>query len=108
VKYRAFVGVCFHFGIPAPDFFCSEADVFGTGTLLRACGATGGLCFWRRLSGSAQGSQPLVNQPEERLQRISRTEFDMDAPDAGLQSSRNFKESQTDLSDGGNFEFGTL
>ena len=64
--------------------------------------------FSRGLSGSAQGSQPLVNQPEERLQRISRTEFDMDAPDAGLQSSRNFKESQTDLADGGNFEFGTL
>jgi hypothetical protein len=28
VKYRTFPWVFSHFGIPAPDFFCSEADVF--------------------------------------------------------------------------------
>jgi|SRR6266478_5889044 hypothetical protein len=78
---------------PGTRFFCSEADGFGAGTPLRACGATGGLAFSRRLSGSAQGSQSLVNQPKERLKRISRTEFDVDAPDADGQSSRNLKES---------------
>jgi hypothetical protein len=52
-------------------FFCSEANVFGT----------------RHAVAS--------------LQRISRAEFYMYAPDAGLQSGRNFKESQTNQADGG-------
>ncbi len=94
---------------PGARFFLFRGRCFSEpARCLRACGPTCETVFSRRLSGSAQDSQPLVNQSEERLQRISRTEFDMDSPDAGLQSSRNFKEPQTDLADGGSFQFGTL
>jgi hypothetical protein len=39
-----------------------------------------------------QSSQPLVHQAEEPLERIGRTQFDMDTPDADGQTSRNLKE----------------
>jgi len=53
------------------------------------------------LSGSAKSTQSVVDQVEKPLQRISRTQFDVDAPDAGFQTGCNLKESQTDLADRG-------
>ena len=62
---------------------------------------------WEKaLVGSVQGAEPLVNQGEERFERISRAKFNVDTPDAGRQPGCNFKESQTNLADRGNFEFG--
>ena len=60
------------------------------------------------LSWSAQGAEALVNQAEERFEWISRAQFDVDPPDADGQTGRNFKESQSDLANGGTFQFGTL
>ena len=56
--------------------------------------------------GSLQSAEPLVNQGEERFERISRAKFNVDTPDAERQAGCNFKESQTNLADRGNFEFG--
>jgi hypothetical protein len=53
-----------------------------------------------------QGAKPLVNQGEERFERISRAKFNVDTPDAGRQAGSNFKESQPNLADQGHFEFG--
>ena len=58
------------------------------------------------LGGSVQGAEPLVNQGEERFERISRAKFNVDTPDAGRQAGCNFKDAQTNLADRGNFEFG--
>ena len=66
------------------------------------------LQWGEELSWSAQGAEPLVNQAEERFEWISRAQFDVDPPDADGQTGRNFKESQSDLANGGTFQFGTL
>ena len=62
--------------------------------------------FGKTLGGSVQGAESLVNQGEERFERISRAEFNVDTPDADRQAGGNFKESQTNLADRGSFEFG--
>ena len=56
--------------------------------------------------GSVQSAEPLVNQGEERFERIRRAKFNVDTPDAGRQAGSNFKESQANLADRGHFEFG--
>ncbi len=56
--------------------------------------------------GNLQGAESLVNQGEERFERICRAEFNVDTPDAGPQARCNFKESQTNLAHRGSFEFG--
>ena len=56
-----------------------------------------GLALRRVLSRSDQSGQSLVHQAEKALQRIGRTQFDVNAPDADFQARRNFKKPQTHL-----------
>jgi hypothetical protein len=66
----------------------------------RSCG------LGKASGGSVQGAKALVNQGEERFERVSRAKFNVDTPDAGRQAGANLKESQPNLADRGHFEFG--
>ncbi len=46
-----------------------------------------------KLSGTAQGTESLVNQAEKRFERIGRAEFDVDTSSARFEPSCNLKES---------------
>ena len=88
-------------------FFPRQGQKFSaTGVPARACCAAIGWLWAGKLPRSLQSSQALVHQAEESLERISRTQFDVDTPDADGQTSRNLKESQTNLTDRGHGQLG--
>ena len=47
----------------------------------------------RILSGTAQGTESLVNQAKKRFERIGRAKFDVNTSEARFEPSGNFKES---------------
>ena len=63
-------------------------------TLTRSREATLSSVSWVRiLSGTAQGTESVVNQTKKRFERIGRAEFDVNTSDARFEPSGNLKES---------------
>ena len=91
--------------VQRPEFSLFRGKVSRVDALLLClqCRSSG---LGKALGGSVQGTEPLVNQGEERFERISRAKFNVDTSDADRQAGCNFKESQTNLADRGSFEFG--
>ena len=75
------------------DFCPSETKFLHLDPLSRGNSYLGSVSWVRMLSGTAQGTESLVNQAKERFERIGRAEFDVNTSDARFEPSGNLKES---------------